>query len=672
MKLRQLSIKCMYTPLLLVLVAAATAAFSARINPLLGVHPNRLVAYRAAVASGSDDIAATFACLDGSRSISVSSLNDDYCDCDDGSDEAGTSACSDVKFYCQNKNHIGAEIPSSRVNDGICDPECCDGSDEYSGLIQCENVCEKIGAEFKRKQREKMHLLSKGLKIKHDYIAHAKKARADRKIKMKDLDAQVYNLTARIDELKVVKDQAELYEAHLNALRAQQTAEANQQILPDRIARCNERKQMLRGDVSFLNERVLELQRILDNFMGLKYVEEGAAYEALLRDKPVLQQTAQRYEDFKEQWKVTGTGSESVVTLEEELVEDTSLTNLPEKMSRCLDRKGVLRGNVEFLNARVLELQAILDAFMGLRDVEDLAAYEVLLRDKPILQQTAHRYESFKSQWKADGSGGRESTVTLEDEPADEAAALTVITASDAIVDLNDPCVDPAASIWSCISTSVLGLSKSGFGLLTYPTRWPGWAKIRSNLRNPFVRLSRSEEDELLRKDAGRARTRLSEVENEKRELEQKLDEVKRKDSLDTGLQGEWDKIADECISIDSFEYNYSICFLGDATQTPKNGGGGTNLGKFSRWGPRAGNTLLGKYHYMMFENGQHCWNGPHRSVEVAFECGPENKILTVSEPSKCEYAMRVQSPAVCDEKMLADEKRVGGDDSADSAHAEL
>lgn len=53
-----------------------------------------------------------FECLDGSLLIPFTRVNDDYCDCADGSDEPGTSACSNGSFYCQNAGHEPAFIPS--------------------------------------------------------------------------------------------------------------------------------------------------------------------------------------------------------------------------------------------------------------------------------------------------------------------------------------------------------------------------------------------------------------------------------------------------------------------------------------------------------------------------------------------------------------------------------
>ena len=71
-----------------------------------------------------------FSCLGTTQQIPYSMVNDDYCDCNDGSDEPSTSACPDTSFYCSSSS--STTIPSSRVNDGVCD--CCDGSDEYKGV----------------------------------------------------------------------------------------------------------------------------------------------------------------------------------------------------------------------------------------------------------------------------------------------------------------------------------------------------------------------------------------------------------------------------------------------------------------------------------------------------------------------------------------------------------
>lgn len=75
-----------------------------------------------AVYSRYEAASGLFTCLDGSRTIPLSAINDDYCDCPDGSDEPGTSACenSSVQFYCKNEGHIPGSVRASRVNDGIC------------------------------------------------------------------------------------------------------------------------------------------------------------------------------------------------------------------------------------------------------------------------------------------------------------------------------------------------------------------------------------------------------------------------------------------------------------------------------------------------------------------------------------------------------------------------
>ncbi|XP_074290003.1 glucosidase 2 subunit beta isoform X1 [Silene latifolia] len=96
---------------------------------LRGVHPLDINYYAAELIK----------CKDGSNSFAKDRLNDDFCDCIDGTDEPGTPACPRGKFYCRNLGSQPQFLFSSRVNDHICD--CCDGSDEYNGASFCPNTC---------------------------------------------------------------------------------------------------------------------------------------------------------------------------------------------------------------------------------------------------------------------------------------------------------------------------------------------------------------------------------------------------------------------------------------------------------------------------------------------------------------------------------------------------
>lgn len=50
----------------------------------------------------------------------------------------------------------------------------------------------------------------------------------------------------------------------------------------------------------------------------------------------------------------------------------------------------------------------------------------------------------------------------------------------------------------------------------------------------------------------------------------------------------------------------------------------------------------------MKYEGGSTCWNGPARSVDVVVSCGLENRLISASEPSRCEYLFEFSTPAIC------------------------
>ncbi|KOM50100.1 hypothetical protein LR48_Vigan08g092700 [Vigna angularis] len=104
-------------------------------------------------------------CKDGSKSFTRDRLNDNFCDCPDGTDEPGTSACPSAKFYCRNLGSKPQFIVSSHVNDHFCD--CCDGSDEHDGIICCPNTCVMGG-----NAESKISFCKSNKKVKSDESVH--------------------------------------------------------------------------------------------------------------------------------------------------------------------------------------------------------------------------------------------------------------------------------------------------------------------------------------------------------------------------------------------------------------------------------------------------------------------------------------------------------------------
>lgn len=139
--------------------------------------------------------------------LSFSQVNDDICDCPDGSDEPGTAACPGNVFHCANVGHISGKLPSNRVNDGVCDYDvCCDGSDE-AGLAstnptapKCENRCKEINAVYVAERKKRAAVVKAGLKVRDELVRKAAKMKEQVKDDLKAGEEKVAKLEQQIEQ----------------------------------------------------------------------------------------------------------------------------------------------------------------------------------------------------------------------------------------------------------------------------------------------------------------------------------------------------------------------------------------------------------------------------------------------------------------------------------------
>ncbi|KAK1827319.1 glucosidase II beta subunit-like protein [Podospora conica] len=172
----------------------------------------------------------SFACIGHPTiTLSPSQINDNSCDCPDGSDEPGTAACAYIDalspeqplpgsltgttnttntlpgFWCANEGHIGSYVPFMYVNDGVCDYEvCCDGSEEYAhvGGVKCENRCASIGKEWRQLEAERKQSKERSIKQKRSLESQAEGLRQGLEEKLASLKKDLVRLEAKKGELQ--------------------------------------------------------------------------------------------------------------------------------------------------------------------------------------------------------------------------------------------------------------------------------------------------------------------------------------------------------------------------------------------------------------------------------------------------------------------------------------
>ncbi|CAG8502938.1 18603_t:CDS:10 [Acaulospora morrowiae] len=466
-------------------------------------------------------------CLDDSAVIPYEAINDDYCDCADGSDEPGTSACPNGRFNCKNVGHVSAYISSSRVNDGVCDPECCDGSDEYDGKVECPNICKEVGMEYRKSLRELTALRAQGAKKKHEYIEYGKKLKMER----------INNL----EDLKVELDAAKIK--------------------------------------SSSNINAIAYNIITAALKKIKQLENSS-------------DSSKNKECFRK------------------------IKNYKERIKRLKDR----------IDAQQEDIETLLKVLKDMKDGHNPNYHDMAVKT------AITAYDEFLEEYNRESN--EDVDYVMDDYKGEEEEDMNVDNTYE-VPQIQDPepsLWDQYVELWRIFANGVLEF----FGMEQYSISQA--SSYRSSAR---VEPGAS-------RDIQAATNARNSAEEEKKNLESKIEDINNKLSKDYGSQEEFAKLDGECFERNTGEYTYSVCMFGAATQKSNNDHTSTHLGNFEKWIGAESKDDPAYYTKQIYENGIRCWNGPERSVKLQLECGVENKIISVSEPEKCEYYIKMITPAVC------------------------
>ncbi|KAK6082269.1 glucosidase 2 subunit beta [Seiridium cupressi] len=500
--------------------------------------------------------------------ISKSRVNDNTCDCPDGSDEPGTAACAYLDhlspsqplpaslsgstnttnalpgFWCANEGHIGAYVPFLYVNDGVCDYDlCCDGSEEYKGVggVKCQNRCGEIGKEWRRVEKERKDNLEKANKKRRTMAKESKELRRQVEAKIEKLTGEIADLEQKRDDLKKKYDEVERSERG-KVVKDAGTGKLGQLVVLAR-GRVNELRDALSlviGQRDELKGKITELEGILAAFKD--------EYNPNFNDEGV-KKAVRAWEDYAAKLG--------------EKTDEVNDDDITEVLKEDSDNNGINWGEYDDVEITDTDVLYSLEAYLP-EPIRDF------VHDKINLLR-----------------------------------------------------------IW-LIENGVLADNPVG----------SGESRLVAAAREAYQSVE-------------------SDINSKKREADDKKKDLEK----DYGRDDVFRQLKDKCVSTDSGEYTYEVCWLGKTAQKSKKGGGSTNMGNFDRIDLEEsdeeerhdGKGLgRGKRMVLRYENGQHCWNGPNRRTDVWLGCAETEELWRVSEQEKCVYKMEVGTPAACEEAVEA------------------
>ncbi|KAJ2378175.1 hypothetical protein IW150_000959 [Coemansia sp. RSA 2607] len=573
-------------------VSLIAALASASAPSLRGVDPLLLEKYVA-------DAQGNFACLDGSALIPFARINDDYCDCADGSDEPGTSACNNGSFYCANEGHVAARISSSKVNDGICDPQCCDGSDEWDGFINCPNTCAEIGLRHRTAEAARQANELRGARRRRMLTEEARGLRKEKQEELEEKQARLAVVEQQFTEAEALKDDLEARQKAANE-KADSSLERRRQKLEEQyLDDLNAYRRHLSFELHRLrahSDTLVLLLRSVRNDHNAEFNDAAVAqaiseYSGFLEEHPYVEAAALEYANEEPAQRVE---RERASDNDSETQDSASYAVCNAAISIYENERSTVVADIDFYyglldalrkgynkNYHDLAVKAAvvgLDEFDALRerDLNDVQVAADALGLDGLVQRVYEARTAFEAL-------ASEEAAQLESQGSE---AKTVGPSGD------------------------------------------------------------DESEHSLDDQVAEARTRFWDLQSEKNTLRNAVSTLEELLAKDLGPQDVYLPLNGQCYSLDAGEYTYEVCLLDRATQISNKDNSRQSLGSFTEFGKTAdGQVDHGVHRYLQ---GTKCWNGPHRSLTATFECADEISVLAVSEPEKCEYHAKMAGPFAC------------------------
>ncbi|BAT74808.1 Glucosidase 2 subunit beta Glucosidase II subunit beta Precursor [Vigna angularis] len=582
-------------------------------DPFLGIAPEDDKYYRA-----SDVIR----CKDGSGKFTKAQLNDDFCDCADGTDEPGTSACPAGRFFCRNAGHSPVDLFSSRVNDGICD--CCDGTDEYDGKVKCPNTCWEAGKVARNRLEKKIATYEEGVKLRKQEIEQAKVAIEKDEAELSQLKKEESILKVVVKQLKDHKEQIEKAE---EKERLQKEKEEMQKKESEKKA--NETIDKTDEDMENRNEAgkhsELEDNDVENNHDKIENLEGSHADQDEAGKK-----LADALDNDDRDRDAPGSEGSSHNIVEENAKKSNEE---PIVKSEVNDKAGnevssdenVSKGNDVTENTEGLSREElgrlVASRWTGENTDVQSAGTDTKLDKEDLPKETKKdEYEGYNSETDDESNRYDDDVHKYDDEDdVDEEYQ-------------EDEHDDDLSSSSKSDSDNEPDLSDN-----------PSWLeKIQKTVRNIFqaVNLFQAPVNQT---DAARVRKEYDESSAKLSKIQSRISSLTQKLKHDFGPAKEFYTFYDQCFEGKENKYTYKVCPYKQASQ--EEGYSTTRLGRWDKFED--------SYKVMVFSNGDKCWNGPDRSLKVKLRCGLKNEITDVDEPSRCEYVALLSTPALCQEEKL-------------------